>query len=194
MDKKYLLPGAALLSLVSGNAQAAFIGSFFPTASTTSPAPVGSTGLGPLGHVGGIGGPVSFTAPFAGTLTMTVDDLFEGGDRYQAFVDGKSLGFTSKVPLNFGTYLSTGTFTTSVPAGLNTFDINDQLLSYIGVTAPFGPDTIPPTTVPSSYSPAGLTVVLTEQPATAVPEPGTLALLGSWLLGFGWLGHRRTTG
>src|SRR5487761_1730632 len=102
----HLLPGAALLGLVSGVANAAPtpIGTFNEVASATNPAPAGSTGLGPGGAVGGIGGPIDFTAPFAGTLIMTVKPTgtFTAGDVYQAFVDGNSLGFTTPVPL-FGT-------------------------------------------------------------------------------------------
>ena len=41
MDKKYLLPGAALLSLVSGSAQAAFIGSSSPDRLDHHPGPGG---------------------------------------------------------------------------------------------------------------------------------------------------------
>ena len=106
----HLLPGAALLGLVSGVANAAPtpIGTFNELASASNPAPAGSTGLGPGGAVGGIGGPIDFTAPFAGTLIMTVQQPtteFAAGEVYQAFVNGTSLGFTAAVPL-FGTQFS----------------------------------------------------------------------------------------
>ncbi len=136
----HLLPGAALLGLVSGVANAAPtpIGTFNELASASNPAPAGSTGLGPGGAVGGIGGPIDFTAPFAGTLIMTVQQPtteFAAGEVYQAFVNGTSLGFTAAVPL-FGTQFSSGTFTTPVSQGLNNFDVNDQILSYLGFPRP----------------------------------------------------------
>ena len=85
---RHLLPTAALLGLVSANANATTIPTNPTyTASTNIPAPVGSTGLGTFNPIGsptgvggigdpttGVGGPVSFNAPFAGTLTMTVTD------------------------------------------------------------------------------------------------------------------------
>ena len=191
---RYLLPGAALMSVISGGASAAPtpIGTFNETASAANPSPTGSTGLGPGGAVGGIGGPVSFTAPFAGTLIMTVAPTVEvfAGDVYQAFVEGTSVGFTTKVPL-FGSNFTSGTFTTPVPQGSNTFNINDQLLSYIGFQAPNGP---PATTVPASFSPNGVTVTLAEELPSAVPEPGSLALFGAWLTGLALLWRRRRLG
>lgn len=202
---RYLLPGAALMGLISANARGATCtidpGStpctFNETASTANPAPAGSTGLGtfnPIGSptgVGGIGGPISFNVSHAGTLVMTVQPTVQmfAGDVYQAFVNGNSLGFTTPVPL-FGSNFSTGTFTTPVAAGTNNFDINDQLLSYIGLQAPYGP---PDTTVPPGFTPNSVTITLAEELPSAVPEPGSLALLGSWLLGLGVLWRRRTT-
>jgi hypothetical protein len=187
VEPKYLLPGAALLSLVSGPAGAALIGTFTESVSTKTPSPAGSTGLGPKGAIGGmVGGAVTFSAPFDGTLTMQVADLAQQGDVYQAFVNGHSLGFTAHVPLDIdGTNLSTGTFTTHVLAGPNTFDLNDQLLSYLGTSSPYGP---PGEFVPASYTPGSVSVTLTEQPGTVTtPEPGVLAVAGSWLLAVGFL-------
>jgi hypothetical protein len=190
----HLLPGAALLSLVSGVANAAPtpIGTFNEVASASNPAPAGSTGLGPGGAVGGIGGPIDFTAPFAGTLIMTVTPTgtFTAGDVYQAFVDGHSLGFTTPVPL-FGTQFTSGTFTTPVSQGLNNFDINDQVFSYLGFQAPYGPAN---TTVPASFSPSGVTVILAEELPSAVPEPGSLALFGAWLVGLAMFWRRGKLG
>ncbi len=185
---KHLLPTAALLGLVSANANAATLPlATTVTASTANPSPAGSSGLGPFGAVGGIGGPISFIAPSAGILTMTVaDEPFSlVGDVFEAFVNGVSLGFTSAVPL-FGPTPSSGTFTVAVPAGANTFDVNDQLLSYIGFPGPYGGGT-----VGASFSPAGLTVALSEEVPSAVPEPASLGLGGSWLLGLGLIWRRR---
>jgi PEP-CTERM motif-containing protein len=198
---KHLLPGAALIGLVSGGASAATIRTFSVTASTANPAPAGSTNLGtfnpinsPTG-VGGIGGPVAFTAPITGDLVMKVGPLILNGQPlgfpgavYQAFVDGTSLGFTDEVPLG-GSQFSTGTFTTPISAGANTFNINDQIISFIGQQAPFGPTS---TTVPPGFSPESLTVSLSEVPA-AVPEPSTIALLAGWLAGLALFWRRRKT-
>jgi hypothetical protein len=195
---KYLLPGATLMSLLSGGASAATIGTFPVTASTANPAPAGSTNLGtynPIGSPTGVGGispngsPVSFTAPFTGDLVMKVGpsplSVFPG-DVYQAFVDGNSLGFTKAVPL-FGSQFSTGTFTTPISAGVNTFNINDQIQSYIGQQAPYGPTS---TTVPPGFSADSLIVSLSELPAP-VPEPGAAALLATWLAGLALFWRRR---
>lgn len=201
---KYVLPGAALLSLVSNYARAAtctLIGAtpctFNEVASTANPAPAGSPGLGPLGAVGGIGGPVAFTAPFAGTLVMTVNPTVVSptmspspGSVYQAFVDGNFLGHTAEVPL-FGPNLTSGTFTTPVSAGPHNFDINDQILSYIGAPPPFGSDDPTVTSVPASFNPNSVTIVLTEELPSAVAEPRSLWVLLSGLLGLGFLWARR---
>lgn len=207
---KHLLPGAALMGLVSGGAGAATIGTFPVTASAACASPAGSVwpSAPPSrdGDVGGIFnntaqtscGAVSFNAPFAGTLVMKVGpQVLDGqpvgftGEVYQAFVDGASLGLTSQLPL-FGPDFSTGTFTASIPAGTNTFDINNQLLSYIEQPPPYGSDVSTVTTVPSSFSPGSLMVTLDELPA-AVPEPSSLALFGAWLLGLGLLWRWRKT-
>ncbi len=156
---KHVLPTAALLGLVSANVNASTI--LLPptsySASTGNPSPAGSTGLGPFGAVGGIGGPISTCgttasptpciAPTAGTLRMTVMDseFSDPGDVFQAFVNGNPIGFTSPVPLfnatpvncvvpaGYGTppqsIFSCGIFDVALPTGPFNFNINDQILS-----------------------------------------------------------------
>jgi hypothetical protein len=192
--QKYLLPGAALMSLVSGGASAAPtpIGTFLKTASTMNPAPAGSTGLGPLGPVGGIGGPYTFTAPFTGALIVKVQPAVGSfaGNVFQAFVDSKSLGFTPQVPL-FGPHLSAGTFTTLVSAGINDFDVNDQLLSYIGSPPPFGSAVSTVTTVPAAFSPGGILITLAEALPLPMPEPRPLWTFAGALLAICFFWRRK---
>ncbi|MGH7047727.1 MAG: PEP-CTERM sorting domain-containing protein [Stellaceae bacterium] len=200
---RYLLPGATLLSLVSGGASAAPkpIGTYSPQASAACPSPPGSVwpSSPPDGDVGGIingtappaCGPIAFTATFAGTLVMAVQQTvpFGAGHVFQAFVDGASVGTTSIVPVAIpGTDFTSGTFTADIPAGPNTFDINDQLLAYIGSQAPYGPTM---TTVPASFSPVGVSVVLAEELPSAVPEPRSLWVMLVGFCGLGWLVARR---
>ncbi len=201
--QKYLLPGAAVMSLVSGGASAAAvpIGTFTETASASCPAPTGSIWPSdpPLrdGDVGGIFnnseetscGPISFEILAGGTLVISAQPavpLF-AGDVYQVFVDGNSVGVTTPVPL-FGSNFSAGTFTMPISAGTHNFNINDQLLSYIGFQAPYGP---PATTVPAGFSPNSVAVTLTELPA-AVPEPRSLWEVAVGLAGLGYLWKRRS--
>jgi hypothetical protein len=168
------------LGLAAGVANAATIdlGSFDELAASGSAAPAGS--FDPINLVavtgGGIGGPIGFTSPIAGTLTVLVQDCCLVGDVYQTFVNGTSLGYTTFVALG-GPTASSGTFTTSIGAGANSFDIDDIILNYVGADSPFGGGT-----VTSTYDPAGLTVSLS---VTGVPEPATWAMM---LVGFGGLG------
>ncbi len=150
--------------------------SALPVAYDTNPSPAGSTLLGPLGAVGGIGGPVTFTAPFAGTLTLSVVDCCIIGDVYQAFVDGVSLGFTSFVPL-YGPTMGSGDFTVYLTAGTHTWDINDTIQSYVGYDDPWGGGVVTDT-----FAGAGLTVTGTMVEGS-IPEPTTFLLSGSALLG-----------
>ncbi|MGH7029278.1 MAG: PEP-CTERM sorting domain-containing protein [Stellaceae bacterium] len=204
------------MGLVSGGANAAtFIGSFPVTASAFTFSPLEGPCASPAGSVwpsappsrdGNVGGilnntaqtscgPIAFNAPINGTLVMTVQPGVGqfAGDVYQAFVDGTSLGLTTPVPL-FGTAFSTGTFTTPISAGAHNFDINDQIISYIGFVGPYGSVFPPPNnTVPASFSPSSLTVTLEELPA-AVPEPSSLALFGAWLAGIAFYWRRRKLG
>ncbi len=205
---RHLLPTAALLGLVSANANATTIPTNPTyTASTNIPAPVGSTGLGTFNPIGsptgvggigdpttGVGGPVSFNAPFAGTLTMTVTDgeFALAGSQYQAFVNGVSLGFTPVVPLEGSTH-TFGQFTVAIPAGPNNFDINDVLASYVGQDWP-PPPSSPTGTVGASFFPTGVAVTLDEELPSAVPEPASLGLIGTWLLGLQLFWRRRQTG
>jgi hypothetical protein len=197
---KHLLPTAALLGLVSANANATTVVLLPPTtylATTNIPAPPGSTGLGPFNPIGsptgvggisdpstGVGGPFGFTAPVAGILKMSVAaaPFTLVGSVFQAFVDGVSPPpfFTLPVPLG-GPTPSSGTFTVPISAGAHTFDVNDQLVSWVGTTTPpYGPAG---SSVGASLFPTGVVVGLIEEIPSAIPEPTSLGLIGAWLLG-----------
>jgi len=170
---------AALAFAASGANAATFnLGSFTELAASGNAAPAGS--FDPINLVGvtggGIGGPIGFTSPVAGTLTVSVQDCCLVGDVYQTFVNGTSLGYTSYVQIG-GPTNSSGTFTTSIASGANNFNIDDIILNYVGAASPFGGGT-----VPGNYDPAGLTVSLS---VTSVPEPATWAMM---LIGFGGMG------
>lgn len=161
------------------------------SASTATPGgaivlfPPPATGYGPLGMVGGWDqGPVMLTIPSPSDITVSIEDCCEVGDIYSAsWGSGIALPWTSIVPVG-GPTNSTGTNTFfEAVAGTYAFNVTDLLLSYIGSPDPWGGGT-----VPVDYDPAGFTVEVTYSP---VPEPGTLVLLGSGVLGFGGLLRRK---
>lgn len=152
-------------------------------ADVANAAPAGTTyAPGPLGLVGGIGGPIGIVASTAGTLTISVWDCCLVGDVYETLLDGASLGITSPAPIG-GPTLSSGVFTAFIGAGAHSIDIWDIVLSYIGAPSPFGGGI-----VPGGYSPAGLSVGATLAP---VPEPATYGLLGAALALIGLLRRKK---
>jgi hypothetical protein len=169
----------ALFLVAATDAHAVPIGTFDLIADASNPAAPGSfnpINLSPVAG-GGIGGPVSFTSPISGILTMTVTDCCTVGDVYQAFLDGVSLGFTSFEPIG-GSTLSSGTFSAPISLGSHAFDITDITINFIGSPSPFGGGI-----VTSDFSPAGLTVEL----SAVVPGPIVGAGLPGLILASGGL-------
>ena len=206
--RKLLLAGTALLVTAgSANAVTIFSGSLQSSGSVAAPAgalgPFGGSGPAPGGggllDIGGaVGGLLSFTLPFAGTVTVTVTDIGLLGDVYQAVVDGTQIGETSHVTLpgtfqfcsSTGVVCSSGSFTRSLAAGTHTLGIEDLLLSYEGTGKnPFGgAGTLP--LDGGGYDPAAFDVLITEASVTT-PEPAALAMLGAGLLGLAGVRRRR---
>jgi len=152
------------------------------TASSANPIPTGVTYTPGLAGGGGIGGAQTFTMLYDGMFDLNVVDCCIVGDVFEVLIDGASQGLTASEPIG-GTINSTGDFSLFLTAGSHNFDIWDITISYIGSASPFGGGT-----VTSDYTPAGLSVTGTA--SSAVPEPGTLGLLGVGLLG-SFLGLRR---
>ena len=166
------------------------------TASIASPLPAGFVGPPPgfdpppggLGPVGGWDqGPFNFVLPGPGPydLLIQIQDCCLVGDIYDPVLNGVDLGWTAIVPLG-GPALSTGSFYLyPVPGGAYSLNVGDVLLSYIGDPAgdPWGGGV-----VPAIYSPAGFSM----QVSYSTPEPGTLALLGSGILGTRRVGPSQT--
>ena len=137
--------------------------------------PLGITpGLdGPGGYGGGlIESDTLVTAPFAGLLTISVRDLGRPGNVFETVLDGTSLGTTAAVAAG-GTVHSFGSFSAAVTAGSHDVGLWDFILTYLGGPSPDGG------TVGSAFaSPQPVRLTITEASGgTAVPEPGSVALL-----------------
>lgn len=166
-----------VVSLSASTAFAQLLASGSATASAANAAPAGITfAAGPGGAVGGIGGPIAFVAPSAGTLFISVTDCCRSGDVYEVLLDGVSLGRTSDADIDAGP-ASSGLFIVGTAGGGHNLDIWDIVLSYIGAPSPFDANN---TVVPGDFSPAGLSYEVNFR-ASAVPEPSTYALLATGL-------------
>lgn len=147
--------------------------------SIAAPAGIVTT-LGPDGGGGMLGGPLTFTLAVPTTLDINVTDEYLVGDVFEVILNGTSLGTTSAVALG-GPTNSTGDFIVSLPAGTDSLDVEDILLSYVGLTDPYGGGT-----VPVYYTPAAFSIDI-----IGAPEPGSFVLMGGGLLGLAGFARRR---
>ena len=145
-----------------------------------------SPGLaGPGGYGGGtIEGDTLVTAPFGGTLTISVQDLSTPGNVFEIVLDGTSLGTTAAVAAG-GAVNSSGVFSAAVAAGDHDVGLWDFILTYLGGVSPDGG------TVGNAFaSPQPVQLTITEVPTT-VPEPGSATLLLPAVAGLAWAVRRR---
>lgn len=177
--KRWLLATAVLSASVAQTLAAPvslFNGTL--TADASAAAPLGATASlassnDPVGG-GVIQGDVGVTAPDAGTLTISVQDLGPVGDVYEVVLDGASLGLTAPVAVG-GPTNSSGSFMASVNAGFHDIGVWDPVLTYLGSDSPYGG------AVTAALNPSDFTLSVDYAGAAAVPEAPTLALLGTGL-------------
>jgi len=190
---KILMLLAALLVVAPVAAQAVLLpNGHFDTQSPVAQAPA----IGPVGLTVGAGwsattnvppaffwstqgpatdGPFTFTSSY--TTYLHVTDDFQGGDRFEIFDFGSSLGLTSAVPVD-GSLTEIGPdaafFDSGFSSGMFVLAPGAHSISINVVDNPFGGG--------RGYIQAA---------AAPIPEPGTLMLLGLGLAGAGAVNRRR---
>jgi hypothetical protein len=129
-----------------------------------------------FGAAGSAGNPTfDFTA--AGPVHITVTDAFLAGDIFDVYDNGSLLGSTSSPTAIFGSTCGANPdacLAGGWSSGIWNLGAGSHLISFIATTSPFPPG--------DAYF---------RVDRGSVPEPGTLALLGTGLLGFGFRRRRK---
>lgn len=120
------------------------------------------------------------------TISIGITDAFLYGDYFDVFVDGALIGTTPIVAKSGTDGFSAGSFDALLVDGPHAIDFVDVLLRdyYLG-PGPVGFDGF----VDAAYSPAGAYVDISA--TTTVPEPATMLLLGSSLIGLAVFGRKK---
>ncbi len=119
----------------------------------------------------------TFTFTISEASTLTVTDLYQTGDQFEAFANGSSLGLTSAPTSESGTIYDDYDASVASPSystGMWVLLAGTYDISGIATLAPLG---------------RGSAGIKLDTGVSAVPEPGALVLFAPALLGF--LGLRR---